>query len=281
MKKKINVTVIIPVHTAKDENFDKYIKNAVASIDANDVLPEKVMFVAPANTENILARISAVTGLDKEYKMEFIVNPGKTDFASQMNYAVSQVTTKYFSFLEFDDEYSKLWFKNADLYMQEYPDVSVFLPIISDTNVKGDYLGYTNETAWAYEFTDKHGYLDAEIMKEYPNFNPDGMIMKTEDFKRIGGYKHNIKLTFNLEFLLRVCDQSLQIMVIPKIGYRHINMRPDSLFWLYKNGDKKIDAKESVFWMETARKEFYYLDDREVTYVPDAEPITEPTEELK
>jgi hypothetical protein len=57
-------------------------------------------------------------------------------------------------------------------------------------------------------------------------------------------------------------------MVIPKIGYQHINMRTNSLFWDYKNGANKLTPEESEFWMEQARKEFYYVDDRSVQYVP-------------
>lgn len=278
-KKTIDLTVIIPVHTYKMDNFDSYIKNAIASIDANEVLPQKVVFVAPTNEENILAKISTITGMggsEKGYLVDWLINPNSGDFATQMNFAVAKTETKYFSLLEFDDEYSDLWFRNVDKYIKEFPNVSIFLPIISDASVDGKYLGYTNEVAWAYEFTDKHGFVDAETLKDYPNFNPDGMIMKTEEFKRIGGYKKNIRLTFNLEFLLRACDQALQIMVIPKIGYKHINMRPDSLFWNYKNSKNGISPQESAFWIEAAHKEFYYTDDREVSYDPN-EPITEPT----
>jgi hypothetical protein len=103
--------------------------------------------------------------------------------------------------------------------------------------------------------------------------------MKTAEFKRIGGYKTKIKLAFNLEFLLRACDQGLPVFVIPKIGYKHINMRPNSLFWNYKHADDKLTPEEVDFWMEQAKKEYYYIDDREVVYVP--EQITQPTDATK
>jgi hypothetical protein len=270
MKDKINVTVIIPIHSCKDENFGNYLKNAITSIASNDVLPEKVLMVLPADSDDILSEISKLN-IDEllfELNVERINNTGSSDFASQINFGVSKVETEYFSFLEFDDEYSNLWFHNVAAYMKEYPNVGIFLPIISDVSATGVYLGYTNEVAWAYEFTDKHGYIDHETMKDYPNFNPDGMVMKVAEFKRIGGYKKNFRLTFNLEFLLRSCDQGLPVFVIPKIGYKHVNMRPNSLFWNYKYADDKLAPEETDFWMEAAQKEYYYLDDRPIQYIP-------------
>lgn len=264
MKKTTNITVIIPVHTTDVENFDNLFQNALVSISNNDVYPEKVLIIAPSKLTSKLQGLL----LKDMVKVEIIENNGNTDFATQMNFGVGKVETEYFSFLEFDDEYSDLWFRNAEQYIAENPDVSIFLPIISDASVDNKFLGYTNEIAWAYEFTDKHGFVDKETLQEYPNFNPDGMVMKTIDFKRIGGYKKNIKLTFNLEFLLRVCDQALPIMIIPKIGYKHTNMRPSSLFWDYKNGENKLTPDESIFWLEQAQKEFYYTDDRPVIYKP-------------
>ena len=58
-------------------------------------------------------------------------------------------------------------------------------------------------------------------------------------------------------------------MVIPKMGYKHMNMRPSSLFWEYKNSQDEsmqITPDEARFWMETAKKEFFYNEDRNITY---------------
>lgn len=291
MKNKSNVTVVIPVHTHKVENFDAMLQNAIQSIANNTVLPKYVVIVVPVNGvdgDETILHVSQLINVDflkigdfGELDIRVLKNPAGTDFATQMNYAVKWLSedstykaVEHFSFLEFDDEYSKSWFSNVEKYMEQYPEVSAFLPIISDTSEEKKFLGYTNEIAWAYEFTDKQGIIDADTLKEYANFNPDGMVMRVADFNRIGGYKKSIKLAFNLEFLLRACDQSLQFMVIPKIGYQHANMRTNSLFWDYKNGDNKLTPEESEFWMETARKEYYYSDDRPVQYAPKA-PATE------
>jgi len=56
-------------------------------------------------------------------------------------------------------------------------------------------------------------------------------------------------------------------MVIPRIGYTHVNFREDSLFWNYKEIEsKKLSESEIAFWVETAKKEFFYKNKREVIY---------------
>jgi hypothetical protein len=287
MKKKANITVVIPIHSHKSANFDIYLQNAIQSILNGRVLPMHVLIIMPTGDTNngetllyvsklISEKISKLEGY-KDLDVTIRGNlTGKYDFASQMNAAVDWISkdshfkTEFFSFLEFDDEYSSVWFSNVEKYMAEFPEVSVFLPIISDANEEKKFLGYTNEIAWAYEFTDKHGIIDSATLQDYPNFNPDGMVMRVADYLKIGGYKKTIKLSFNLEFLMRACGQALQVMVIPKIGYQHTNMREGSIFWDYKNGDNKLTPEESEFWMEKAKSEYYYTDDRPIIYVPEA-----------
>ena len=56
-------------------------------------------------------------------------------------------------------------------------------------------------------------------------------------------------------------------MSVPKIGYRHVNLREDSLFWLYKNDDDtKLNEKEVKFWLDAAKKEFFFKNKRDIKY---------------
>jgi hypothetical protein len=58
------------------------------------------------------------------------------------------------------------------------------------------------------------------------------------------------------------------VATIPQVGYRHVNFREDSLFWSYKNSDDhKLGDGEAKFWLETAKKEFFFQNKREVEYV--------------
>ena len=56
---------------------------------------------------------------------------------------------------------------------------------------------------------------------------------------------------------------SVPIIVIPKLGYKHINARENSLFDHYKN---TVDILESRFWINKSKKEYFFTEDREITY---------------
>ena len=80
----------------------------------------------------------------------------------------------------------------------------------------------------------------------------------------------NIELTFTYEFLLRLTHNGVKVMVIPRVGYQHVNFREDSLFWTYKNGeDGRLNENEVKFWLETAKKEFFFKNKRDINYVAD------------
>jgi hypothetical protein len=89
------------------------------------------------------------------------------------------------------------------------------------------------------------------------------MIVKKSIYEDNGGLKSNMKLTFTYEFLLRMTYFSVPVMVIPKLGYKHTNNREGSLFVEYKSS---IDVLESKFWVNKAKKEYFYTQDREITY---------------
>lgn len=267
----VDLTVLIPVHSVADENFNALLDNALMSIENNVVKPANVTIVRCGCPEVI----EVLNNFDKSkysFKINVLENKTGKSFQNQINYGASQVKTKYFSFLEFDDEFSNNWFTNVLKYSDMFPDIDMFLPIITDVNSEGKFLGFTNEAAWAYNFSDKIGHIEHDVLLEYPNINPDGMVIKTEVFKSVGGYKSSIKLTFNYEFLLRFTNTGKNIMIIPKIGYKHTNMRPGSLFWEHKNSEDpnvKIGADEARFWMETAKKEYFYTEDRQIIYDKD------------
>jgi hypothetical protein len=196
-------------------------------------------------------------------KVRIVENEGDTDFSTQFNLGVSEVKTKYLSLLEYDDEYSTIWFKNAVKYIEAYPEVDIFLPIIADVNGDGNFIGTTNEAVWAYRFSDEMGFLDSNALLAYQNFNIDGMVIKKSLFDDFGGFKSAIKLTFIYEFLLRMVHNDAKVMTIPRFGYKHTNMREGSLFHTYS---QEMDPTESKWWLDKAKKEFYFTKSRSITY---------------
>jgi hypothetical protein len=261
MKKRNLITVIIPLHEVS-ENIADLFKNAVKSVEDQSVKPTQLLIVTPKGSD----AYKFATEFDYQSIKELVKvveNDGKTDFASQMNFGVSQCETEWFSILEYDDEYSKIWFKNVHTYIDAYSDVDIFMPMIVDVDEAGQFIGFTNEAVWANSFSEELGILDKDALLAYQNFNIDGIVMKKEVYESYGGFKSNIKLTFIYEFLLRMTYKSAKVMTIPKFGYKHVNQRVGSLFHSYKSSMNPVEAN---WWLNKAKSEFYHEYDREISY---------------
>lgn len=261
-KKKTNktdITVIIPVHDM-NEVTEKLFTNAVQSVADQFVRPDALLIVAAPSVKKMMADFDFG---DIKDIVTVVENKGETDFSSQINFGVSKIKTTWFSLLEYDDEFSKIWIRNANEYKALYTDVDMFLPIIVDVDETGGFLGLTNEAVWAAEFSDEMGVLDNTALLAYQNFNFDGMVMKKETYEELGGMKPSMKLTFIYEFLLRLTYFSAKIMVIPRFGYKHINQRAGSLFHSYR---EELSPDEARWWMSLAKKEYFHQDDRKITY---------------
>lgn len=258
MSKK-NITVLIPVHRV-DGDYKEMLLNALSSMETfhNDV---NVSIICPTSVKKELGQLS-----DK-IEINVIENKGKSDFCSQINLGLEKCETEWFTILEMDDEFKPVWLKSVNQYVNEYSDVDVFLPVVKDVNVDGKFLSFTNESTWAYGFVEKQGFLDNETLLDYQNYQTSGGLFKTQVIKDNGSLKENIKLTFSYELLLRLTHNGVKIMSIPRIGYQHVNFREDSLFWSYKNNESmKLDESEVKFWLETAKKEFFFKNKRDIKY---------------
>jgi hypothetical protein len=254
-----NITVILPIHTLSDD-YKEMLNNALSSVEDfhNDV---KVSIVCPTSLKKDLKDLS------NKLEITIVTNKGETDFCSQVNLGIDECDTEWFTILEVDDEFKPVWLKSMNEYSKVFTDVSVFLPIVKDINVEGKFINYTNESAWAYGFTDMQGFIDNEVLLDFQNYQTSGGLFKTQVIKDNGKFKENIKLTFVYEFLLRLTHNGVRIMTVPKAGYQHVNLREDSLFWKYKNEEKMILSENEVkFWLDTAKKEFFFKNKRDVNY---------------
>lgn len=259
-----DISVILPVHEFSPE-ISTWLKMAVKSVGNQIVKPDKFIIVYdPVIESQIKSSLTDEETKDIQNILEYLPNTSKEyDFSSQINFAVSTIKTEYFSILELDDEYSRIWFKNVKKYIDAYPEMEMFFPIVVETDVKGNFLTFTNETVWAKDFSEELGIVDNNTLTRYANFNFDGMVIKTNTFNKWGKLKPSIKLSFIYEFLLRMTYNSVKIMVIPKLGYRHTNQRPNSLFVQYQT---LLSQEEVKFWLNLAKKECYFKDDRKITY---------------
>lgn len=257
-----NITIILPIHKF-DEDYSVMFQNAISSIEDfhNDV---KLTIICPVDVKKEIELIYT----NQKVETKILVSKNSSDFCSQVNIGINDCDTEWFSILEIDDEYKPIWIKSMNEYIQSYKDVSVFLPIVKDIDEKGDFVSYTNESLWAYGFTDRQGFLDNEVLLDYQNYQISGGLYKTQIIKEHGLLKENIKLTFAYEWLLRLTYNNVKIMTVPRLGYIHVNFREDSLFWNYKNSaDKSLSENEAKFWLDIAKKEYFFKNVREIKYV--------------
>lgn len=248
-----DITVIIPLVSGIDEKLlERARKSAkgtssIIYVGSKEVLPE------------------ALKSGEKT-----VVNEGETDFCSQINLAVKSVKTKYFSILEFDDEYTPIWFKNVEDYVKKCPiEASVYLPLVEvyDFNSQDKSpIGYANEAVWASAFSDEIGCIDATCLEDYSEFNLTGAVFNTEDFKAIGGLKPSIKFAFWYEFLLRATHNEKRLFVIPKVGYHHFVNRSGSLM---DKTQKELSNEDAEKWMEIAKKEYFFTKERDIKEIYD------------
>ena len=252
-----NLTILIPVHKF-DDKIEKYLDRALKSI------PKDVKYYIVSSDE--IRRELIKTDSLKSFK-DWIVTNGETDFCSMVNTGVESCNTEYFSVLEFDDCFTSNMVTSFAPYIKvNEPDTKVFLSIQELYDASSDNLepvGYINETAWASAFSEEIGFLDIESLEAYYNFNVTGAIINTEFFKKVGGLKPSIKISFWYEFLLRSIYNGGKVFVTPKVCYQHTVNREDSLT---KNYTDSISQEEGAWWINLAQEEYFFNEDRKKSY---------------
>jgi len=263
MNEKLSLSVILPIKSSKSKDFNDYFEKAITSIKSQTVEIEELLIVHTSE-ESLINHLNGYDfGTLNVTKLLWDKDP---NYCEQINYGVKNAKGVWVSLFEFDDEYSSIWFKNVKKYIDSYPQTQVFLPVVVETDEKGVFAGFTNEATFAANFSQEMGFLSNETLQEYQNFQTSGCVIKKEVIEDFGGFKSSIKLTYVYEFLLRLTYNSVSNMTIPKLGYKHSNMREGSIFWNYKFGEQKMLEDEVKFWIQTAKKEFFFVDDRTIKY---------------
>jgi len=269
---KLNISVVLPVESSKHKNFTDLFKSCIVSVQqqikesvrGENVVDDIELVIVHSGEESLVEQINNTdfSGLTTNV----IHNEGDTDFSTQVNLGIEKSSHEWVTVLEFDDEISSIWFRNVYKYINAYPHIKGFLPIVVDTDENDTFAGFTNEATFAANMNSEIGILTNEVLLNYQNFQTSGMVFKKSIFDDFGGFKKSFRLTFVYELLLRLTYNSVEIMTIPRIGYKHSNMREGSIFWNYKNGDYPLTQEEVSFWIESAKKEHFFKDDRDIKY---------------
>jgi len=259
----LDLSVILPIKNSTVKDFTEYFDKCIKALNNQSILPKELVIVH-TKEENL---ISILNNYDfGSINTKLVLFEGEPNYSSQINLGVESSSGKWISFYEIDDEYASIWFKNVKIYMDAYPEIQAFLPIVVDVDDKNTFAGFTNEATFAANFSQEMGFLTNETLHDYQNFQTSGMVMLKESFTDFGMFKSNFKLTFVYEFLLRMTYNSVQIMTIPKIGYKHLNMREGSIFWNHKFGDSILSENEVKFWVESAKKEYFFTEQRNINF---------------
>jgi len=268
MNNNLSISVILPIKSSKAKDFEIYFEKAIQSVQNQKSTVDELIIVHTSE-ESLVEFI-------KNYNFESlnVVNllwDKEPNYCNQVNYGIKNAKSNWVSLFEFDDEYSPIWFDNVKKYISSYPEVQVFLPVVVETDEKGVFAGFTNEATFAANFAQEIGFLTNETLQDYQNFQTAGSVFKKQIIDDFGGFKSSIKLTFIYEFLLRITYNSVPVMTIPKLGYKHMNLREGSIFWNYKYSEEKMLDEEVKFWIQTAKKEYFFVDDRVIKYQPENE----------
>ena len=256
-----DITVIIPL--LENQLDSDELKNAVKSVDQCQEYYDgelKILYVVPKQKET---KYYTMFPTSRPISQQYIENDtGCYDYCSQINFGVKHVDTEYFSILEYDDYYTKKWFKMFNDYYVTNEDVSVFLPINIIHNAKTDEREFVNDIIWSSGFANELGIIDFDSLQQSGSFNLTGGVFKTSDWL---GYKPSIKVAFNYEYLLRATkpdendNPRQKIMVVPKEGYHHEIFKDGSLSSYYFDN---INDDDNMKWFELAKREYAFDEDR-------------------
>lgn len=198
------------------------------------------------------------------------------NFASEMGY-------EFFSVVEQEDIISPNWYANAEKYAEENNSIHVFLPLIR-YNVNGVFNSFMNEAAWAEGMTEEAGKTDMNLLLRYSCIIPLGALFRIDSVKEYSesgdsGFlpmKESFKISHYYEFFLRMVYNDLKVLTVPRIGYemRALNKKvfhstsakiPQNITQ-FAIEDGGMTQEEVRFWLELAKKEYFFDEDRKKVY---------------
>lgn len=263
-----DLTVIIPLYKLNEDIHVDLLRESVKSVANQTSKPANVFIVGTKETcKDGEEALKEFTNILKENKIKskIIKHEGSGTIQQQVNLAVGEVKTKYFSVLEADDTLFHKWFENVSKRIEnDIKPVSLYLPIIYNINVKGELIRLSNEVVWSTSVSDEEeglGFINSELLETFSDFQVTSGVFRTEDFLSVGGLKENLELFFWNELLLRMTNLDKKVYVISKYGGNHLVGLPFSFIIM---AEEKYEEKDIDFWYDTIKEEYQYTEDREI-----------------
>ena len=226
--------------------------------------------------------------LETDGKIHYFIMHSKSDnfpkiFNEAFNIA-SENEYEYFSIIEPNDVIGLNWYTQANSYASENKDVSIFFPIIRNT-INGTFNSLLNEAPWSEGLAEEAGKVDSNLLSRFNCVVPISAIFRIEAIKsdseqkedgKYYPFKESFKISHYYEFLMRMVYDGVKAMCVPRVGYEFKTKSNEVFKHTYckiphniaqisvENGG--VTQNEGKFWMDLAKKEYFYDKDRNKTY---------------
>lgn len=254
---------IIPSHR-KTDTLQSAIESALSQTEKSVVIV--------ATTEEVASEIN-----NQQSSRLFVVTTNEdTSYQTLVNLGIEKARglkgVEWVSFLEHDD---RLLPKATELftqYCEQFDDAQMFAGLTlvvepSDDGPPGLRM-MANEAAWAPNVMEEPGVFDFNAMLRMNFIFLNGCFIHLDVFDSVGMLKPNMRFYSDYEFALRVVYGGIIVRSIPKATHYHFV--EGEAFKEYQDAPRD----ETTFWVNTARKEYFFEFDREVEYAPAEETET-------
>jgi hypothetical protein len=252
---------------------DEQINSLKASLESPKLILRK------QNQEGVLEEQK----MESDGKINYFLTPTNSDnfpkiFNETFNIA-SENEYAFFSIIEPNDVVGLNWYAQANLYALENENISMFFPIIRNT-VNGVFNGLLNEAPWAEGLAEEAGKVDLNLLQRFNCIVPIGSMFRISEIKEYSEQRDEKYFPFKeshyYEFLMRMIYNDVKGMCIPRIGYEFKTSGGNSFKHTYckiphniaqipvENGG--ITPAEGKFWMDLAKKEYFFDEDRNKVY---------------
>ena len=192
---------------------------------------------------------------------------------------------EFCSVIEKNDVVGLNWYNIANSYQLENPDIDMFFPLIRNTT-NGVFSHLMNEAPWAEGMAEEAGKIDLNLLTRFNCILPLGGIFKVKSLQEYSEekdgkffpFKESVKLSHYYEFFMRMIYNDLKGMSVPRIGYELKESTATSFdensckipknltaISVEKGGFVPVEAQ---FWMDLAKKEYFFDEDRRKSYEP-------------
>lgn len=263
MEQKTNLAFIIPAHEMHP-GLVPAIDSALANSPKAQVILVATQEVFDALPEN---RLECLTLLDA---------PDDTSFPSMVNVGIECAqdleNVQWISILEYDDKVLPYTVKLFNEYQEHFSDTPVFagLTLICEPQERGGkdedsppaLSKMANEAAWAPNIMETPGIVDFNAMLRMNFVLLTSTFINLDVIDEVGPMKANMKHFSDYEFLLRIVYNGHEVRAIPIATHYHFEggRATEAL--------RALPRDEGSFWVNAARKEYFFEFDREIAYEP-------------